>query len=394
MANTLSFDDLSTVLNSIVKQATGQTALAATDTSSFVAQAQTALLTGYDTLATSISQVLSKTIFSIRPYNRKFSGLYADSVKWGNHVRKITAIDKDFETDERFELEEGVSVDQYKVSKPQALQTNFYGGQYYQKHLTIYRDQLDQAFTSPEQFGSFLSMVLQNASDQIEQAHESTARMTVTNLIGAKLVGDTPNVIHLVTEYNNWIGGSDPLTLQELRSPDVYPSFIRWVYARMMTIADLLTERSIKYHLNLTTAEPAVYINRHTPYDRMRMYVISSELNNIEAEVFSQTFHTNFLRMVDYERVNFWQSIGEGSSINITPSYIDTAGTVKKGAAQTNANVFAVLMDEEAAGYTMINEWSQNTPFNAAGGYYNQYWHFTDRYWNDLTENCVVFTLD
>lgn len=394
MANALSFDDMSTVLNSIVKQATGQTALAATDTSSFVAQAQTALLCGYDTLATAISQVLSKTIFSIRPYNRKFGGLYADAVKWGNHVRKLTSIDKDFETDQRYDLTEGVSVDQYKVSKPQVLQTNFYGGQPYQKHLTIYRDQLDQAFTGPDQFGSFISMVLQNASDQIEQAHENTARGAVSNMIGAKVVGDTDNVIHLVTEYNAWIGGADPLTLQELRSPDSYPAFIRWVYARMMTIADMMTERSVKYHLNLTTADTPVYINRHTPYDRMKMYILSSEMNNIEAEVFSQTFHTDFLRMVDYERVNFWQSIDSGDEINITPSYIDTAGVVKKGAATAKANVFGVLLDEEAVGYTMINEWSQNTPFNAAGGYYNQYWHFTDRYWNDMTENCVVFLLD
>lgn len=394
MANALSFDDLSTVLNSIVKQATGQTVLTATDTSSFVAQAQTALLSGYDTLATAISQVLSKTIFSIRPYNRKFGGLYADAVKWGNHVRKLTSIDKDFETDQRYDLTEGASVDQYKVSKPQVLQTNFYGGQYYQKHLTIYRDQLDQAFTGPDQFGSFISMVLQNASDQIEQAHENTARGAVSNMMGAKVVGDSDNVIHLVTEYNEWVGSDPALTLQDLRSPDKYPAFVRWVYARMMTIADKMTERSVKYHLNLTTADTPVYINRHTPYDRMKMYILSSEMNNIEAEVFSQTFHTDFLRMVDYERVNFWQSIDSGDEINLTPSYIDTAGVVKKGAATAKANVFGILFDEEAVGYTMINEWSQNTPFNAAGGYYNQFWHFTDRYWNDMTENCVVFLLD
>ena len=44
MANTLTFDQISTVLNDIVKQATGMETMKATDTSSFVAQAQTALL--------------------------------------------------------------------------------------------------------------------------------------------------------------------------------------------------------------------------------------------------------------------------------------------------------------------------------------------------------------
>ena len=46
MANTLTFDQISTVLNDIVKQATGVETMKATDTSSFVAQAQTALLVG------------------------------------------------------------------------------------------------------------------------------------------------------------------------------------------------------------------------------------------------------------------------------------------------------------------------------------------------------------
>ena len=68
MANTLTFDQISTVLNDIVKQATGIETMKATDTSSFVAQAQTALLAGNDRIMDSISQVLDRTIFSVRPY--------------------------------------------------------------------------------------------------------------------------------------------------------------------------------------------------------------------------------------------------------------------------------------------------------------------------------------
>ena len=66
MMDSLSFNQLSTVLNAIVKQATGQSEAAVVDTSSFVSVANTALKAGYDALATSVSQVLSKTIFSVR----------------------------------------------------------------------------------------------------------------------------------------------------------------------------------------------------------------------------------------------------------------------------------------------------------------------------------------
>ncbi len=53
-----------------------------------------------------------------------------------------------------------------------------------------------------------------------------------------------------------------------------------------------------------------------------------------------------------------------------------------------------VLMDQEAAGYTVVNQWSAPAPFNARGGYTNMFWHFTDRYWNDFTENAVIFMLE
>jgi hypothetical protein len=81
-------------------------------------------------------------------------------------VRKLNPIDKPLEVDNRLReddlsiLVDGDSVDQYRINKPEVLQTNFYGSQTYQKSLTIWRDQLDTAFTGPEQFGNFLSMVM------------------------------------------------------------------------------------------------------------------------------------------------------------------------------------------------------------------------------------------
>lgn len=74
---------------------------------------------------------------------------------------------------------------------------------------------------------------------------------------------------------------------------------------------------------------------------------------------------------------------------------MNTSGAiVQPTAAVSKNNMFAILMDEEAAGVTNVNEWSASSPFNASGGYSNMFWHFTDRYWNDFTENCVVFALE
>jgi len=387
----LDFNDLSTVLNSLVHQATGQTAQAVVDTSSFISVAQTALKAGYDPLATAISQLLSRTIFSVRPYERKFGGLEVSNIQYGNHVRKLTTVDKDWEQDKRFELTDGASVDQYAVNKPKVLQTNFYGANTYAKSLTIYRDQLDNAFTGPDQFQSFLAMIMQNASDMIEQAHESTARMTIANLIGGVIdLANGPQVRHLVTEYNSYIGSKTALTLQQLRAADVYPSFIRWVMAQVKSQSSLLTERTTRYHQNFTNYTVA----RHTPVSDQKLYMYNDDRYNIETQVMATTFNNNFLDIIDYETVNYWQSIQTRDGLNVTPAYTGADGTAKTGTAVNKSNIFAVLFDREAAGYTVVNEWAQPTPFNAGGGYYNQFWHFTDRYWNDFTENAVVFLMD
>lgn len=385
--NDLTINQISSVLGEIVEQATGSKPMAVIDTSSFVTVAQIGLKTGYDTLATAISQVLSRTIFSTRPYNRKFGGLEVSNQRYGNHVRKLSPIDKSPEDDERYSLTEEGTVDHYKVSKPLVQQTNFYGANAYQRHLTTYRDQLDMALRSPDEFGSFVSMMLLNVSDMIEQDHENTARATVANLVGGAIDLAGSNVIHCLTEYNAITAGT--YTAETVLNPDTIVGFAKYLVARINTIAKMLTERSTEFH-QMIDSKP---VKRHTPVANQKAYIFTDYLSKVYANVFSTVFNENYLKIADTEEVNFWQSIKTPGYINITPAYTDATGSVVKGKA-VNKPILAVLFDEEAAGYTVVNKWTQNTPMNAAGGYYNTYWHFTDRYWNDFTENHVVFVLD
>lgn len=389
MANDLTFDQVSTILNGVMEQATGQTSLAAVNTAQFVTQAQTALKIGYDPIMAAISQVLGRTIFSVRPYTAKFRGLMRSDQQWGNHVRKINYVDKDFENAQEWTLTDGQAVDQYTVNKPGVVQTNFYGFEVFQRHVTVFRDQLDNAFRGPDEFGQFIGGVMQNISDQTEQAHESMSRASLANFIGGKVAGDADNVIHLVTEYNAYAGTS--LTADTVHAPENFEPFIKFAYARIKTIAGLMSERSQRFHVNLSSGA----IMRHTPADRLKMYVLAQELNTIQTTVLSSVFNEQFLRLVDYEEVNFWQSIDTPDSINVQASYLQTDGTIKNAdSATTTEGVFAVLFDEEAVGQNTANRSVDVTPYNAAGKYWNTFYHFTERYWNDFTENGAVFLLD
>lgn len=399
MANGLSIYDISAVANAVLNNAQGGTSQTA-NTSDFTTIAQLALLQGYDPLATAISQVLSKTIFSYRPYNAKFRGLEKDAVKWGNHVRKLNPIDKPLEVDNRLRLDnlnylgDGDTVDQYRINKPEVLQTNFYGAETYQKSLTIWRDQLDTAFTGPEQFGNFLSMMMGNAADQLTQAREDLARGCIVNLIGGTLTNGT--TWHVLTDYNTQTGQS--YTATDIMEPAVFSDFFRWFAGQLQSRMDRMEERTILNHVNPFKDGTQKLIRRHTPKDKQHLYMFADFMNNAESVALSTTFHDDYLKKADFEKVTFWQNPATPRTISTTVSYLTTGSASADGALATaaisNSTVIGILFDDEAAGINMVNQWAAASPFNARGGYYNQYWHETARWYNDNTENSLLICLD
>lgn len=391
-ANVLTYNAIGTILNQIVTQATGKAQITPTNTSEFTAVAQTGLLAGYDNLMGAISQVLSKTVISTRPYSRKFQGLEADNIRYGNHVRKINYVDREWEDGSRLPLTTGVPVDDQAPTLDEVLQTNFYGQNDYEIPWTLFSNQLDVAFKNADEFGAFISGKLQNISDMTEQKHESMARMILANLIaGVISINNAPQNVHLVTEYNAYVGNTTPKTLTELRVSSEYGPFTKWLYGRVAQICAMLTERSLIYHQNVTDKE----ISRHTPYDKQNVYLLSEERFQMEARVLADTFHENYLKMADTAILNFWQSIKSPNQISITPTYMATDGSlVTPETAVNQSNVFGVITDVEAAGYTIVNQRTTSAAYNGKGEFQNFWLKFTDRYWNDFTENVVVLLLD
>ena len=385
--NTMEFKDAAAILNNIRKQVTGETAIAPANTAEFVSVATTLLQAGYDPVLNAITQMVSRTIFSTRPYNRKFAGIKMDEEQWGAIVRKLSIADTDFETDVRYDLVDGQSVDMYKVHKPNVLMTQFYGMNSFDKTITIFRDQLDNAFSGPSEFGRFMAMVTQNVSDMIEQCHESIARMTIANFIGAKVAARN-GVVHLLTEYNAETG--ETLTATTVYAPENFGNFMKWMYARVATLTGLMTERSQEFQINVTGKA----INRHTPYQDQKVYLYAPLLNGMDARVKADAFHAEFLDYADVESVNYWQSIKSPMQINVEASYMDTDGTIKTAQVATIDKIAGVIFDREALGYTTVHRWSATSPFNIKGGYWNQNHVFDERWYNDQTEKGLVLLLD
>lgn len=387
--NTMNFEQAAAVLNNIRKQVTGETAAAPVNTSQFISIGTTILQAGYEPTLSAITQMIAKTIFSIRPYNRKFGGIKMDEQQWGAIVRKLAIVDTDWETDTHYDLIDGQSMDHYVIKKSPVLQLNFYGQNVFERHMTIYTNQLDSAFANPSEFGRFMAMLTQNIMDMIEQNHESIARMTIGNFIGAK-VSQNNGVIHLLTEYNAETGITPALTATTVYDPQYFGDFCKWMFARIATLTSLMTERSQEFQINVTGKA----INRHTPFDMQKVYIYAPLMNEMKSRVLSATFHPEFIDYADVEAVNYWQSIQSPMRLNVTPVYLKADGTYDTAAAQNITNLVGFIFDRDALGYTMVNERAAVTPLNAKGLYFNQYWHETSRWYNDQSEKAVVLLLD
>ena len=396
-----------TVLSSLVQQATGQKVITPTTPGEFVSVATTALKTGYDPILNALSQMWGRTIFSVRPYSRMFKGMEMDMERWGNATRKLSIADKAVEDDARFKYPvgyesgqtpatgDGKSVDMFSLNKPDVLQTNFYGQAVYENSYTIFRDNLDTAFTSPAEFMRFTSMVAQNRSDKLEQYRENIARGLLANYAGSLLAeAQDTRVIHLLTEYNTLTGLT--LTAQTVYQPDNFAPFMRWVFSRVSVLSKMMRERSEMFQ----TVVNNKHVLRHTPADRLKVYMYTPAMEQMTAMVNSITYNDDFIKYTDFEAVNFWQSIKTPDSISVNPTYTKTDGTVttktgegnKAGVAQ--AGIFGLMFDEDALGYAQVNAWNQLTPFNAKGGYWNDFDHVNFRTMQDMTEKGLILLLD
>ena len=400
--NDMTVHQASTILKSLVEQATGQTVITASTPGEFVSVAQTALKTGYEPILNAMSQMWGRTIFSVRPYTRKFKGMEMSMDRWGNAIRKISIADKPIQDDERFTYPvgydatqnpkdgNGKSVDMFKLNKPDVLQTNFYGQSVYEKYYSIFRDNLDVAFSSPDEFMRFNSMVAQNRADMLEQYRETTARGLLVNYIGSLLEeNDANRVIHLLAEYNDITGQT--LTAHSVFEPANFKPFMEYVYSRIANISRMMSERSEMFQ----TVVNNKHVMRHTPPTKQKVYLYSRALDMFDAMVKSNTFHDNYLKFTDYEGVNFWQSIETPDKVSVKATYTKTDGTITTAETfKEQVGIFGVIFDEDALGYAQVNAWNSLTPFNPFGGYWNDVDHVNFRTLQDMTEKGVLLLLD
>lgn len=395
--NSMSFKQSATLLNSVIAQMTGATTLTPTNEAEFVSVATTALSTGYDQLNKAVSQVLSRSIYSSRAYNPIYPSIERDSEVWGGIVRKVTILDLDFIDDAAFSLVDGqTGADPFLVNKQKAVQFNFYGGNVKELVVTTTEDQLRQAFSSSADFGSFMAAQAQVLLNQINQKIEAESRATVNNMITAAINGGGDRVVHLLTEYKAATGNTTITAANYLSAAEFEP-FAKWFYGRLNTLKRFMAERSGKFHQNINTYNGVALtkpIMRHTPDQYMNVFMLSQFMDQVDSSALSGIYNEQLLQLGAFERVNFWQSIDAPDQIMATPNVLNVDGTCSATADPIEeSGIIGCLFDDEALGITVIDEGVRSIE-NPDGRYFNNFYNWTCRWYNDQTENFVALVLD
>lgn len=360
------------IVNSVNKQTMGLTDLTVVDEQGLISLGQTVLTTNglADTWLNSLAQRIGRTIISFREYKSKYSDMVLDSMQWGNIVQKIKVSMPEATEDKSYSLVDGESVDMYKVANPKVTQSFFTTETPYQFFVTIKRRQLEEAFTSELSMNGFIGAIYGEVQNAIELSLESLARNCINNFIGEKFKAE--NTINLLSLYNTETG-------KNLTSTTCLHDreFLAFCVSRIKLYSRYLENMSTKFNDGTQT--------RHTPKSLQHLRVLEDFESRLETVVQYQAFKDGYVKLENYHTTSFWQSLDKPDQINVKVS--------SDGTAIQKRGIIAIMYDRDALGLYKKDSWNSTTPFNSAGGYYNTYYHHKELYFNDLSENFVVFVI-
>lgn len=381
MPNQIEVNQIYDLCNQIFQQMTGRTDIAAVDSASLVAMGNEVSNLGKNDLwLNTLARRIGLTIDSYRVYRNRFSDLYRTQVEWGALVQKLTVEMPDAVADDMYKVGQmnGQALDHYIINNPKAKQKIFDKETPYSFFITMQEKMLTEAFLNAGAMASFVNQVFGKVQNKIEVVLEDLARVALVNMM-CNL--STKQEIKLVTLYNSKTGSTlNPQTAL------FDPAFMRFAIGMMNNIASKLETMSVLFNTD--------GYDRFTPKSEQRFYVLADFITQLETVVQYAAFNPQYVNKSVDIAVPYWQGVKEGDDINDITVLSKVIGKVDSKVDKTIENVVGVLFDREAIGTFRQEEKVLTTPVNARGAYYNTFWHEKQMWFNDMSENAVIFTLN
>lgn len=411
MGRTLTQRDIHALMNSLVHEATGQeNTLQVVDSSTFVSAGETLLATGTENVLNALSLVLGRTFMAVRPYKAKLALINSiNTGAYSHRLRKISLYSRDAKASGDWNTQlftnfaDGFTNGQnpdanndpqstksmWEQNQPVALELNFAGSSVWEDSTTVYEDALKQAFRSEADFAEFVAGIMTEKANDIESQKEAFNRMTLLNHIaGAYDLNMDRSVVNLTYEYNKEFGTS--YTSEQLRTTYL-KEFMEFFTARIKIDSRMMSNRSAKSHWSPTKA--GYVLLRHTPTDKQRLFLFNPLMIKAQSYVFPEIFNPEYLKIENYEGVDYWQNELIPEAIDVIPAIPDVSDPTEQtvGAEVQIPYMIGMLFDEDALMVDYQVDRTATTPLEARKNYRNIWWSYAKNAISDLTENTIIY---
>lgn len=374
-------EQIYTLVNETAKESMGEKAIAVKDVSSLIALGDSVLSSASDTenfLNTLVDRI-ARTVFSVRRYETDTEGMVRHPFEFGCIVQKIYVDMPEAKQNNSWEIgKEEYTPVFAPVIKPTAKQKLFKGITTWEVDVTIPDYMLRTAFLNETSMATFIDAIFTAMDNMITLALENNANLTRASFIARKIKGGKPcGAINLLHEYNTLTSAS--LTVE---SAMMNAEFLAWAsrainlwVKRMSKMSVLFNEEGYK---------------RHTPKDKIVVNLLQDFTSACDTFLGANTFHDELVKLPMYDSVAYWQGAGESFNFNDTSSIkvkIDESNTIEK------KGIIGVIYDYEAMGVT-LNERRSTSERNNHDEYTNYYNKANIGYFNDMSENGIVFYLE
>jgi len=421
MSRTLTPRDAHALMNQLVKQATGQQTITVVDSSTFVSAGEILLATGTENVLNALGIVLGRTFMAVRPYKAPLRIINAiDTEGYTSRMRKISFYAKDAQASGDYNTQlftnlamgfdngqnpdaNGVpqsTMSQWEQNQPVPLEMNFAGSSTWEDSISVYRDALKIAFRNESEFLSFVSGYMTEKGNDIESQKEAFNRVTLLNHMAGVYDLNSVNgaAIDLTAAFNAKFGTTH--TRQDLLTT-YFEDFLKFFVAEFKGVSAKMRNRSKKWHWSpdKTINNVNYSLLRHTPAEKQKAILYTPLFRDAEAYVLPQIFNPEYLKIENFEGVEFWQAESAGAAINVTPAIPDTNsasatyGTQIAGSNVSLDYVVGAIFDEDALMVDYQLESSDSTELEARKKFRNIWWSFSKNAINDFTENFVLFYL-
>lgn len=375
----------------ILDQVTGEAAVATEDLSDIIDIGKTVLdytgasNTNYDSFMRNLIDQVGKIMFVDRVYTSQAPNIMKDGWEYGSILEKVRCEVPDARDNATWDLfnypKDGGAAypDPFELSKPTASAKFFNSKATYEVPITLTDVQLREAFQSAAQFGSFISMIENRIRMKMTLCNDGLIMATIDNLIGQKVAAEH-NVVNLLELYNA-VAATTTTAAKALSDKE----FLRFASKTIGMYKKYLAGASTKYN-------EGGYLT-FTPADRLKFIANTEFAKALDAYLYSDTYHNEFVTLAGYEEVAYWQGQGEedgdGDRLKIDVK-VDVNGTAT---SVEQDGILAVMFDDEAAAVCNTN-FRVTSQYNGRGEYTNYFYKWDAMYMNDVLENCVVFIIE